>query len=108
MTLIRVATIALIVALSASALGNPIRTRSPAIVRTEAGSEFAIPPSVIMSPELWDRLDVEIRRLQETETRLRAENKSLRGSRVATPGKGTFTALAAALVLGIALGVAVF
>lgn len=40
---------------------------------------FGLPiGSHIVAPPAWDRLDVELKRLQEKETRIEAENKSLR------------------------------
>lgn len=65
---------------------------------------YSVPEgSHILTPPSWKSLDDEFRRLQEIETRLTAENQSLRASAAAwTPGWKT---IVASLVVGFAGGV---
>jgi hypothetical protein len=65
--------------------GEPIKVKSPSTLRTDKGSEVRLPPGVFLSQPEYDELDVEVRRLQDAETRLRAENISLRNSLRDTP-----------------------
>ena len=59
---------------------EPIRLETPSTVVTDGGSELRLPPGVFLPEEDYERLDVELRRLQDAETRLGAENESLRES----------------------------
>ena len=81
----------------------PVRVKSPSTLTTDKGSVLRLPArTVILWPETWDVLDAEVRRLQDAETRLEAENRSLRGSaKVSTP---RVLAIGAAVLAGIAVG----
>lgn len=62
-----------------------------------------VPPGHFVDTGSWDKLDAELRRSQNAETGLRAENKSLRTAVSGwTPGWKTITA---ALVVGLAGGI---
>jgi hypothetical protein len=53
------------------------------------GTTYTLPVgSHILDGTTWEKLDVEVRRLQDKETRLDAENKSLKDSLQATPKMG--------------------
>lgn len=63
--------------------GEPLNVRlgSPSTVVTDGGTEVRLPEGVyLLGPAEWEKLDAELRRLQEAETRLGAENQSLRES----------------------------
>lgn len=75
---------------------------SPFHVNTDGGSELHLPPGFYLDETKFKRLDVELRRLQENEVRLTAENKSFRESAGSwSPGWKT---LLGAIVLGGATG----
>lgn len=56
-----------------------LRMRDGGVVTTPKGT-FTLPPGHYFDMPTWDMLDVELKRLQDQERRLEAENKSLRGS----------------------------
>lgn len=73
---------------------------SASTVHTDGGSVLRLPPGYFSDEDNWHRLDVEMRRLQDAETQLRVENKTLRASMETwQPGWKT-------LVLTLATGVA--
>lgn len=75
---------------------------TPFEVTTDAGGHRRFAPSWIVPEPVWSKIDVELKRLQTTETRLGAENASLRASAGAGGfGWGTAAAVAAALAAGI-------
>lgn len=80
----------------------PIHLKSPSEVRTARGSELRLPPGYFLPEPTWAKLDNEIRRLQEAETRLKAENESLRA--VPSTSWGSWTLAAGALAGGILIG----
>jgi hypothetical protein len=102
--------VSVIVALTRPARADDVdlnlRISSRSTLKTEGGSELSLPARVrIMSEEKFEALDKEVRRLQEVETRLSAENASLR----ATPsGSSTWIAVtivaAGSLIAGAYLG----
>lgn len=53
---------------------------SPFHLKTDGGSELHLPPGYYLDETKFARLDGELRRLQEREVRLTAENLSLRAS----------------------------
>lgn len=81
----------------------PWRILSASSLTTEAGSTLALPAGVvIVTADGWEALDVEVRRLQEAEVRLGAENHSLRASaKAAGPGWGTLVLVVSAFGAGI-------
>ena len=73
--------------------------RSPSKITTSEGNSADVPPGIYLDQESWDRLDAEIRRLQDAETRLTAERDYL----LALPPVKWKTGVAA--IAGIVLGV---
>lgn len=86
--------------------GELLHLRSPALAETEGGSLIRLPPGYFLAEPTWDVLDAEVRRLQDAETRLGAENASLRASASAGApwGRGTLAAVLGALAAGAAGG----
>ncbi len=82
----------------------PTRIKSAATITTDHGSVARLNAGgwLIPGPE-WHRIDLEIRRLQTAETRLTAENKSLRNSLDDT--SSVWKWIVGAAVLGFAGGV---
>ncbi len=58
----------------------PTHLASASAVHTDGGSDLRLPPGYFLPEPLWTKLNTETKRLQDTETRLAAENKSLRAS----------------------------
>lgn len=81
-----------------------LRVKSPSTLTTDRGSVVKLPPVRIVDEETWGRLDEEFKRLQAIETRLGAENKSLRAS---ASSSRVWKWAVAAVVVGFASGVAV-
>jgi hypothetical protein len=82
--------------------GEVLHLRTPTTARTDGGTDLRLPPGYFLDEPAHDTLDVEMKRLQEAETRLRAENDSLRRS-----AKGIsfgWYALGSAVAGGLALG----
>lgn len=79
-----------------------LRLRSAARVQTDGGSDLRLPPGYYLDEDNYARIDREVRRLQDQETRLAAENRSLRSSLAGwQPGWRT---LAVTLILGTVTG----
>lgn len=84
----------------------PWRFRQPPTITTPRGTVLELPPGYYLAEPTWSALDAELRRLQERETRLEAENTSLRKSTTERPpGWGTLALVTGALATGIAVGV---
>jgi len=83
---------------------TPRRLGSAARCTTEAGSEVLLPPGVHLPEPVWLALDAEMRRLQDAETRLTAENASLKASLDKGGLLTTLKWLGAALLVGAAAG----
>src|SRR5574342_482848 len=104
------AAVALLVAASAAAEPAVVPEDTPVQVhfsrrseiRTEKGTELRLPPGYFFNEMAYDSVDLEMKRLQNAETRLTAENNSLRESD--GPGWGTVWLVAGALALGVAAG----
>ncbi len=107
----RVLTAALVLA-AARAAADPATAEAPppthlassSAVHTDGGSDLRLPPGYFLAEPTWLRLDAETRRLQDAETRLRAENTSLRASAATGWQPGWYTVVLA-VSGGIALGV---
>lgn len=70
-----------VAALTRETAAEPIyHIKSPSVLKTEKGSELSLPPGWFLDERTWQERDLEMRRLQEQETRLKAENDSLRKS----------------------------
>lgn len=79
---------------------EPIHVLSPSTITTEKGNSLALPPGWFLAEPLMVKLDTELRRLQDAETRLTAENESLRKSAATAVGPGWQAAL---VLVGVAL-----
>lgn len=81
-----------------------LRFKSAATCTTAAGNTAELSPgSVVFPGASFDLLETELERLQTTETRLTAENSSLRASAAEGPGWGTLTLIVLSLTAGIAV-----
>lgn len=93
--------------LAPSAAAKPLRLHSASSMKTDGGVDLRLPPGYFLTEPDWDKLDKEVRRLQDAETRLSAENKSMRKSLDSGPGWGTLVITITALSLGVVIGVAI-
>jgi hypothetical protein len=97
-----IATALLVIFLARSAAGEPLRLRSPSTVKTDGASELRLPPGYFLEESDWNRLDLEVKRLQDAETRLTVENKTLTDGR---PGAWAgWETVAGAFLLGTFAG----
>lgn len=92
--------------LSASTTAEPLPEVTPitesVTIRADSGAELRVPPGMYVPTPAWLALDAELKRAQDAETRLAAENKSLRTSAAESgPGWGTVWIVAGALAAGI-------
>lgn len=107
---VMVATVVVMTATTRLALGDPVappapvnlHILSPSTVHTDGGSDVRLPPGYFLDEATRAAIDTEMKRLQDQETRLTAENTSLTQS---TQGwqPGWYT-LAITLASGLALG----
>ncbi len=77
----------------------PLHLNSRSRVVTEGGANLRLPRGYFVPEGKWDALDLEVKRLQDQETRLSAENEALRDSG-GGPGWGTVAVVVGALALG--------
>lgn len=82
---------------------SALRFRTPARCTTEGGSTVDLAPGRYLPEPTWTALDLEVRRLQDVETRLSAENAVLRQN--AEPHRSTWILAGLALAAGIGVGV---
>lgn len=104
---VSVAVVLSALAAAAPAAADPVLLHLPngAHLTTAAGADLDVPPGYYVDAGTWDVLDLEVHRLQDAETRLTAENESLRKSAaIAMP---RWWALASVLVAGVATGIAI-
>ncbi len=85
---------------------TPLHLRSSSTAVTDRGSRLRLPPGYFIDEPGWSKLDLELRRLQDAETRVTAENASLRkATETWQPGWMTLTlTLAVGLAGGVYLG----
>jgi hypothetical protein len=75
---------------------------SPSTLKTDGGTELRLPPGYFLDEPSWDRLNTNMRALQDLDTRLMAENQSMKASLASwQPG---WWVVAGAVASGIALG----
>lgn len=103
----RIGVVAATLLIAARAAADPAPTshvhiRSASSVHTDGGSEARLPPGWFLDEASYAALDAEMRRLQDAEVRLTAENKSFRET-AASWQPGWYT-LAITLAGGAALG----
>lgn len=79
-----------------------LHMRSPSRVVTDGGTELRLPAGYFVDEATHDKLDNELRRLQAAETKLNAENSTLRAD-MAGWQPGPYT-LAITFVVGLAAG----
>jgi len=98
-----------LICLTSSAVADPLPSIPAKLpnggnLTTPGGANLDLPPGWYIVPgDLWKDLDLEMRRLQESETRLSAENKSLKAS--ASERTGWYW-IASAVVVGFGGGIA--
>lgn len=81
---------------------EPVHVHSASHVVTDGGSKLELPPGYFYDEALHAALDVEVKRLQDVETRLTAENKSLRAT-LSTWQPPTYI-LVTTFVMGLGIG----
>lgn len=81
---------------------EPVHVHSASHVVTDGGSKLDLPPGYFYDEATHAALDVEVKRLQTVETRLTAENESLR-STLSTWQPPTYL-LVTTFVIGLGLG----
>ena len=82
------------------ASGDIYHLKSPSTLETQRGSKLTLPPGYFLDERTWQDRDAELKRLQEADTRRKAENESLRKSADEIPWK----VIASALVFGAFVG----
>jgi hypothetical protein len=96
---------AAVLLLAVTATAEPRRLLSPTHCTTGGGDELQLDPgTVVVDAPDWLKLNDEVRRLQETETRLRAENQVFR-QRASTTWRVVLV-VSSAVVLGFGAGAA--
>lgn len=81
----------------------PLHFTAGARCVTPGGADLTLRPGRWLPDETWSTLDLEVRRLQDAETRLRAENDSFRAS---AKSRAPWVLAGLAFAAGIAAGVA--
>jgi hypothetical protein len=98
---------ALVVTLSAREAGADdtewTHLKTPSSVTTDGGSNLRLPPGYFIDEPGWQAKNAEMKRLQEQEVRLAAENKSLRDD--ADDISFGWYVVASALVVGFGAGI---
>lgn len=100
----RIILAALILVATSRAAADPVHLhmRTPSTVTTDGGSTLQLPPGYFLDEDSYSKLDNEVRRLQGQETRLVAENGSLR--KTLSSWQPGWVVVASAVAGGIALG----
>ncbi len=88
--------------------GEPVnlRIKSSSRLTTDAGTDLRLPPGYFLDDASRAKLDLEVKRLQEVETKLTAENRTMRRALSGwRPGWKTLTfAIGSALITGAYFG----
>jgi hypothetical protein len=84
-------------------LTAPVHLHSDATCTTAGGSSLTLPPGYFLAEPVWTKFDTTTKTLQDTDTEITAENKSLRASAAGwQPGWYTLgTVLVSAFIAGI-------
>lgn len=82
-------------------LSVPLHVLSPSELVTDGGAHVRLPPGYFLSEPVWNILGTEVKRLQEAETRLEAENEVLLKR---ARDRGSWLWYAGAFATGIAAG----
>jgi hypothetical protein len=93
--------------LSRIAVADPahsIHTLSPTTCHSDGGSAFSMGPSYHVTEDDWQRMDKEMRRLQDHETQLEVERDSYRNHAHDGIGWGTISIVVAGIAVGAAGG----
>lgn len=85
----------------------PAHLRTPSRCATDGGSVLSLPPGYFLTEATYSALDADLRRLGDAETRLKAENASLRQATVSKPAKTLLWVLGAAAA-GFLVGALVY
>lgn len=89
-------------ALPAPAPSERLRMRDPSVLTLKSGNRLALPAGRFIVEPRFEEDEAELKRLQEAEVRLTAENKSLRASTSGwQPGWKTLTAT---MITGVLAG----
>lgn len=80
-----------------------VRTHSPATCRTDGGSDLRLPAGYFLPEAKFSELDASLKTLQDAQTRLTAENTSLRASASERSWAWAWAG-AAGLVAGVLVG----
>lgn len=87
----------------------PLHFARPIVITTASGRTLDAPPGYYLADPTFAALDAELRRSQDAETRLGAENESLRRSASERPGLALLLGAAAiGVAAGMGVGVYVF
>lgn len=86
--------------------GDIVHLQSATTGRTDGGTDLRLPPGYFLDEPTFRAKDAEMRRLQELETRLKAENESFR--KTAKDWQPGWKTLATTFVLGVAGGVYIY
>lgn len=93
----------------APVLPPPLHFARPIVITTATGRMLDAPPGYYLADPTFAALDAELRRAQDAETRLGAENESLRRSASERPGLALLLVAAAiGVAAGMGVGVYVF
>lgn len=95
---------ALAVAIPRTAGAEPLHFVNGGTVTTPRGTVLELPPGYYLADDAFAALDAELRRAQDAETRLRAENESFRKSARDGGGWAPWALAAGAFAAGIAIG----
>lgn len=82
--------------------GETLHLQTSSTARTDGGTDLRLPPGYFLDEPTHTKLDAEMRRLQDAETRLNAENSSLRKS--AQGISFGWKSMSTVLLVGIAIG----
>lgn len=82
--------------------GVALNIKTPSTLKTDGGTELRLPPGIFLNLDSWAMLETETKRLQDAETRLTAENASLRKS--ASGASFGWYVVGAALAVGLVTG----